>query len=144
MVAADFEVSLVPMLSGDIVPGISSITPDALDAKKTTILFDRHIPQKRWTCILDKGSNKRCCVGSLPGDADTSRVSQPDDVFEIHDNLAGIVSPVLGIEKCDVDRSMRCTGADLLMLVDLLMGADAFNEVSGDSLQLCPTMRPPP
>jgi hypothetical protein len=140
MTAGDFEVTLVPNNPGDIVPGISSVSPSGDNA---TIVFDRRIQQTRWTCLRDKGSNKRCCVGSLPADSDNNRVSSyPDDTFEIEDNLHGYVSPALPLEKCDIDRSGLCTPADLLMAVDVLNGADAFNPVNGDTLPLCPSIVP--
>jgi hypothetical protein len=83
-------------------------------------------------------------MGTLPADADNNRISQPADTFEVYDNLQGGVIPALAIEKCDTDRSLQCLPADLLMVVDLLTGADAFVEVNGDSLEVCPAMRPPP
>jgi hypothetical protein len=145
MVPADFEVTRVPTLPGDIPPTISSVTPVVGNANKATILFGQRILQTRWTVIRDKGSNKRCYMGSLPADADGDSISKPLDTFEVFDNLQGIVSPALAMDKCDIDRSLQCTPADLLMVVDLLNGADCFNEVNGDTLQVpCPPMRPSP
>jgi len=166
MTAADLEVTLIPFEPNtnctgpgvpyacctgagtgncDVIPGIIAVTPGA-DPKIATVSFNKRIQQTRWTCIRDKGSNKRCCMGSLPADADDSRISRSDDIFEVLDNLKGIVVPPLPNEKCDTDRTLRCTGADLLMVGDLLNGADAFIEVDGDSLPLlqrnaCPDMR---
>ena len=157
MTAADFEVTVVPVVPGDSIPLISAVTPNVVDPKITTVTLNKRIQQTRWTCIRDKGSNRRCCMGSLPGDADDNHISQSDDPLEILDNLNGLVSPALVIEKCDTDRSVLCTPADLLMVVDLLNGADAFIEVNGDKLPLfypdplnptpryeCPEMRLPP
>jgi hypothetical protein len=154
MAAADFEVTVVP--PGDDIQ-ISAVTPNLVDQRMTTVTLNRRIQQTRWTCIRDKFSNRRCCMGSLPGDADNSRISRSDDVYEVFDNLAGLVIPKLDPEKCDTDRSLNCTPADLLMVVDLLNGADAFDEVNGDMLPLfypdplhpkppyeCPEMRLPP
>ncbi|MFH1108940.1 MAG: hypothetical protein V1790_07085 [Planctomycetota bacterium] len=155
MGATDFEVTVVP--PGDAIQ-ITSVTPNVVDPKITTVTLNKRIQQTRWTCIRDKFSNRRCCMGSLPGDADNSRVSRSDDIFEVFDNLAGgLVIPALAIEKCDTDRSLLCTPADLLMVVDLLNGAGAFDEVNGDMLPLfypdpfhpnpayeCPEMRLPP
>ena len=141
MTAADFEVTVLP---DGAPPNINSLTPNPGDSKITTVSFLPRIQQTRWTCIREKGSNKRCCMGSLPPDADNSRISQLDDVFEVFDNLQGIVSPALTIEKCDIDRSVRCSPADLLMAVDVLTGADAFTPTMGDSLPAlvpaCPSM----
>jgi hypothetical protein len=161
MTAADFEVTVVrssnipPPDPPDTIPGISAVTPNPGDARIATITLNKRIQQTRWTCIRDKGSNRRCCMGSLPGDADDNRISRPDDILEVFDNLNGAVSPALVNEKCDTDRSLACTPADLLMVVDLLNGADAFIEVNGDTLPdltilpypgrtTCPSMLMPP
>jgi hypothetical protein len=144
MVAADFEITLVPVVPGDILPGISVVTPDVVDPKITTVTLNKRFQETRWTCFRDKGSNRRCCVGSLPGDADNDGVSQDGDKFEIIDNLNGGVSPVLVIEKCDTDRSVLCTPADLLMVVDLLNGADMFDPTRGNTLPVCPSFLLPP
>jgi len=148
MTAADFEVTVLPYNPADPVPQINSLTPNPGDPKITTVTFLPRIQQTRWTCIREKGSNKRCCMGSLAPDADNSRMNQLNDVFELFDNLQGIVSPALTIDKCDIDRSTRCSPADLLMAVDVLTGADAFDETNGDSIPelvpACPTMNSPP
>jgi len=87
-------------------------------------------------------------MGSLPGEADGDYISRRGDIFEVFDNLQGVAIPALKIEKCDTDRNLYCLPADLLMVVDLLNGADAFTGVNGDTLpQLvpsCPNMRLPP
>ena len=159
MSAADFDVTVVPFAPDDEdndIRTILAVTPNGTDPRITTLTLNRRIRQTRWTCIREKGSNKRCCMGSLPADADNSRISQLDDVFEVFDNLqGGIVIPALAIEKCDTDRSLLCSPADLLMVVDELNGADAFvfdtppsRGVNGDSLPAlvpaCPTMTMPP
>lgn len=143
MVPANFEITVEPKVPGEVPPEIISVTPFSQDPKKTTVQLSRPIQQTRWTCIRNKESNKRCCLGSLPPDADFNRISNFNDVFELYDNLFGVVVPALAIEKCDTDRSLLCTAADLLLAVDLLNGADAFTEVSGDVLPLCPETRPP-
>jgi len=145
MTAADFEVTLVPTLPGDIIPAVAPSGGVTSNGNKATIRLNRRIQQTRWTVIRDKGSNKRCYMGSLPGEADGDYITKRDDTFEIFENLLGSVFPPLVIEKCDTDRSQQCTPADLIMAVDELIGADAFIEVNGDVLPLpCPPMRPAP
>jgi hypothetical protein len=169
MTASDFEVTVVPYdpVNGDIIPTIGLVTANPADRKITTLTLNRRIQQTRWTCIREKGSNKRCCMGSLPADASTrldiippdSPISQPDDVFEVINNLNGCLNPpacnepLLTIERCDTDRSVQCSPADLLMVVDLLNGADAFdpvwNPVTGGNMlpalvPACMTMNMPP
>jgi len=66
----------------------------------------------------------------------------PDDnTFEIY-NLNGGVTPALPLEKCDIDRSALCSPADLLMVIDLLNGADAFDPVLNNALEVCPSVIP--
>ena len=168
MTAADFEVTINPYDPiNDIIPTIALVTPNPGNSNITTLTFNRRIQQTRWTCIREKGSNKRCCMGSLPADASTrldiippdSPISQPDDVFEVINNLNGCLDPpgctepLLPIERCDTDRSVQCSPADLLMVVDLLNGADAFdpvwNPVTGGNMlpalvPACMTMNMPP
>jgi len=150
----DLEVTVLPFDPDDTVPAINLITAGG-DPKVANVQFQPRIQQTRWTCFRDRGSNKRCCMGSLPPDADNNRISQSDDVFELFDNLSGCLNPptcnapLLPIERCNIDRSTLCTGADLLMAVDVLTGADAFTETNGDQLpaltnQSCPDMRLPP
>jgi len=135
MTAADFEMTVVPFQPGDIQPSITLVTPNGNSA---TVVVNRRIQQKRWYCFRDIGSDRRCCMGSLPGDVDNDRISLEGDMFKILDNLRGAVSPALVIEKCDTDRSGPCTPADLLMVVDLLNGADAFDVYKGTQLEVCP------
>lgn len=132
--ALDLEISLLPVVSGDILPTVVSITADEVNPNIATVDFSRRIQQTRWTCVRDRGSNKRCCIGSLPADVDNNRVSQLGDSLAIWRNLDGQMNPVLAVEKCDTDRSSQCLPADVLMVVDLLTGADAFVPVSGHSL----------
>ncbi len=143
----DFEISVIPAEPEDVIPEISTITPDNLDPRNTTILLDRPIQQDRWTCIRDIGSNKRCCMGSLPGETDQNRISNLNDIFRSLDNLLGISAPRLAIDKCDTDRSGHCMPADLLMIGDLLNGADSFdpalNHILPSLVPACPNMRLP-
>jgi len=152
MSPADFEVTLVPSLPEDVVPAVVSVTPVVDYPNNATVVLDQPILQTRWTCIRDRESNKRCCIGSLPADADGVQDaaglfhSRTADVFEVVDNLSGFVASPLPLERCDLDRSLQCLPADLLMIVDLLTGADAVPDpgVNGDSLESCPAMRLPP
>ncbi len=152
MTAADFEVTLAPSVPGDIVPLVSAVTPNGVDPRIATITLSRRIQQTRWTCIREKGSNKRCCMGSLPGDVDGDRIVASADSFELLDNLRGCLNPPtcneppLSIERCDIDRSRLCTSADLLIEVDLL-NDDILCDPGPcfpTTLPECPDMRLPP
>ncbi len=124
MTAEDFEVSLLPVIEGDIIPVIQSVTQDAADPNRTSLDFLPRIPVARWTCFRDIGSNKRCCVASLPGDVDDNRMTNSSDTYKLLDNLRGLSLPPLELEKCDIDRSQLCAPADLLKNVDLLNDPD--------------------
>ncbi len=145
MTAADFEMSLVPyVLPGDVLPVINPIGGVTTNGNNVTLLFQPRIPPSRWTCVRDRFSDRRCCMGSLPGDADDSRTSEQVDIFKVLNNLNGGVIPALPAEKCDTDRSGFCAPADLLMVVDLLNGADAFDPYRGTQLEPCPLFLLPP
>jgi len=139
MTATDFEVTIVP--EGEVLPGIASVTSSG---NAVTIVLNRRIAPEEWTCVRHIKSDRRCCIGSLPGDVDNDRISQPVDVFELLDNLSGDVSPGLAIEKCDIDRSLLCTPADLLMLIDLLNDPFPCDFGVCGTLPVCPSFVPPP
>jgi len=147
MTAANFEITVVPFDSEDFVPTIIAVTPNGADPKITTVTFLPRIQEARWTCVRHIESNRQCCIASLPGDADNDRMRRLDDVFEVFDNLQGDAIPALTIEKCDIDRSVRCAPADLLMLVDLLndegLICDPF-PCFPTTLPVCPSDVPPP
>ncbi len=148
MTAGDFEVTVLPVVEGDVIPAIQTVTQDGMNPNKTRLTFLPRIRESRWTCIRDIGSNKRCCLGSLPGDDDDNRISNLNDIFKALDNLLGTIPP-LPITKCDTDRSQLCAPADLLMMGDLFTGADLFDPSLNQTLptltnNACPDMRIPP
>jgi len=122
-----FQVSQIPSVG--VQPSVSTVVPSGSDA---TVTLNQPINQAVWTCIKDVLSGKRCCFGSLPGDATgpltetSSTVGNPADIFELRDNLQDFVVPRLTLEKCDTDRSALCLPADVLTAVDLLNGAGAY------------------
>jgi hypothetical protein len=139
MTADDFEATIVP--ERGVVPGISSV---ASSGNAVTIVLTRRIAPEESTCVRPVESNRRCCIGSLPGDVDGDRISLRDGGFELLDNLSGKVSPELSIEKCDIDRSLLCTPADLLMFVDLRNDPFFFDFEDCGTLPVCPSFIPPP
>ena len=44
-----------------------------------------------------------------------------------------------GVYGCDLDRSGSCAPGDILRVIDLLNGADAYDPWLGQSVQECPT-----
>jgi hypothetical protein len=73
-------------------------------------------------------------VGFLPGDVDGSGTSNADDVSLLIEHLRGALDPPLPTWQCDVDRSGRCTAADLLRAIDLLNGGDDYDAWLGRSI----------
>lgn len=133
--AANFVISQVP--NNGPLPGFQSITNSG---NSSTIVLNRRLNTNVYTCFRHILSNKQCCFGVLPGDADGSLRTQPTDTFELIDNLDGLVLPRLIAEKCDLDRSALCTPADILREVDMLTGANAFVIYNDSSLPACPSM----
>jgi hypothetical protein len=86
-------------------------------------------------------------VGILPADSNWSRVSNISDILDpvtpsavnLTNNLRGMVSPALRMEQCDMDRSLLCTGADVLEAVDLLNGAEFYDAYNSAFLPECPS-----
>jgi hypothetical protein len=145
LAAASFTITQVPPVG--VLPGFTSVTNVGNDS---TIVLNRRINANVYTCIRHNLSNKQCCFGVLPGDADGLLIppeppnrtyrTQPNDIFAIIDNLEGEIVPALTPEKCDMDRSNLCTPADLLREVDMLTGANAFIIYNDSSLPECPEM----
>jgi hypothetical protein len=129
----DFIATIVPHTG--VLPAIAGLT---IAGNSVTVELAQRIAPGYWTCITHLPTERHCCMGSLPADADWSRLVNPSDVDEVLDNLAGQVSPRLLLDRCDLDRSGRCAPADLLTAVDLLTGADLFATYSGATLPACP------
>ena len=141
MTPEDFEVTIVPLGPGDVVPSVATVTPAGNSA---TIVLNHRIAPELWTCVRHIESDRRCCIGSLPGDVDNNRSTELEDGFELFDNLNAHVNPPLAIEKCDIDRSLLCTPADLLMLIDLLNDPFPCDFGVCGTLPVCPSFVPPP
>ncbi len=137
MTPSDFEVVLVP--NEGVLPGIASVTPVGNSA---TVMLNRRISPKQWTCLRHLDSGRQCCMGSLPADANRDRMSLSEDVEHLLDNLLGMVGPALRAEQCDIDRSSLCAPADLLMGADLLSGVETFLPYLGAGLPECPPEKP--
>jgi hypothetical protein len=137
MTPSDFDIVLVP--AKGVLPGIASV---ATEGNTATVTLNRRIPAGHWTCIEHQASRRQCCLGSLPGDANLDLRSEPLDLLALRDHLPGQIPAGLRAEQCDTDRSGICAPADLLMAVDLLTGADAFEPYLGRELPECPEKMP--
>ncbi len=120
----NFAVTQIP--SGFPRIGIASLEPNG---RFLTVRFSRIIVPERWTCLdffPDGGGSQRLCLGSLPGDADDDREAlAAEDVPSIVDCVDETEVPCDTL-RCDMDRSGRCAPADILRVIDLLQGADAY------------------
>ena len=138
--SSDFEVTQIPCDVTPYPPVISSVTWEA--GNTVAIHLSEPVQPNRWTCLRHIASNKRSCVGFLPGDANSNRTALPNDIFDIIDNLNGLRIPPLQLHQCDIDRSGVCAPADILSEIDLLNGANVFPVQNGRTLPPCPSMIP--
>lgn len=136
----DFEITQIPPDTPPVPPTISSVIPGA--GNTVTINLSRPVSTNRWTCLRHIASNKRTCLGYLPGDANSNRTVGPSDILTIIDNLNGLIHPPLELHQCDIDRSGVCTPADILTEIDLLNGANGFPVQNGRTLEACPSQMP--
>ena len=58
-----------------------------------------------------------------PGDVDGNNIVNSGDVDELINVLRGVVDPAWGKHSADIDRSGAIAPADLLALIDVLVGA---------------------
>jgi len=132
---ADLTVTLEP--AGGTVPTITGVD---LTGSTAMVSLDGPIPTNAWTCFELIAGGSKVCAGYLPGDVNADRASVPADVLDLIDNLNGVLVPPLPIWQCDTDRSGACQAADVLGVIDLLNGADAFDPWLNASLPTpCPT-----
>jgi len=123
-VLAPDDVTVTVEPSGGTAPTITSVD---LSGKTAVLWLDAPIPTNAWTCFELIAGGSKTCVGSLPGDVNGDRASVPADVLDLIDDLNGVLVPPLSIWQCDTDRSGVCQAADILGVIDLLNGADAFD-----------------
>ncbi len=131
----DVTVTVEP--AGGTVPTITSVD---LGGDTAVLWLDAPIPTNVWTCFELIAGGAKVCVTNLPGDVSGDGVSGASDVLDLIDNLNGVLVPPLAIWQCDTDRSNSCQAADILGVIDLLNGADAFDSWLNKALPApCPT-----
>jgi hypothetical protein len=114
-----------------VAPPITGVA--AADDTHVAITLETIIETRAWTTITHLGSNTRVRVGYLPGDVDADGMSNAQDVVALTEVLDGVGGP-LPIWSVDIDRSGAVTAADLLEVVDLLNGAEAYEPYLDASL----------
>ncbi len=118
-------------------PIITDVTN--LGGQEYRVTFSQAPRPTLWACIdlLVDDPIETTCIGTMPGDANSDRTSDADDVQAMIDHLN---SPSLSIWQCDADRSGSCQPADVLSVIDMLNGADTFFPGwDGDSIIACPS-----
>jgi len=116
--------------------------------KVVVIHLDRPIDpgnNGRWTCIEWLSLGDEFCLGYLPGDVTNDRVAAQNDIGVLIDYLVDPALHPLELYQCDINRSGACTPADLLRLIDVFAGGDAYAPGwEGGSLISCPSNQPVP
>ena len=135
----DFEVTIFP--GSAIVPIVTEV---ASSGDQLAVTLDPPAPPQQWTCVNVMGMPERACVGFLPGDANSNRITEVSDVIAVIDCLTHVFpDEPCHIVTCDIDRSSLCHAGDILRLVDLLNAADSYEDWTGRTLTGdCPTTLP--
>ena len=102
--------------------------------------LDRDFPAPgEWGCITYLPYDETVCVGSLPGDVNGNGTVETDDLLILIDNLNSDLNPRLDTLRCNIDRSRRCGPSDILRVIDLFAGAEAYQPWLGQGLPPCPS-----
>jgi len=119
---ADF---LVTQQGGIVVaPPVTGVA--AADDRHLTVTLETIIETRAWTTITHINSGTSVRLGYLPGNVNADLVSNAADVTAIVDVLSSVLPTTKPIWSMDIDRSEAVTPADVLEVVDLLNGADAY------------------
>ncbi len=138
-----FSIREDPVSTEPIEPAY--LSPNDPDIGWTTVHFSRPVAAGRWTCIsFVQAPEQEVCLGSLPTDVDGNTMGHPEDVQTLIDQINGLLDPPLEERQCDIDRSGQCGPSDILRVIDLLGGAEAYDAWVGQSLPACPSAPLPP
>ncbi len=129
MLASDFEVEQVGGATEP--PQVIGILPNG--DKSLSLFLTSAIAVGARTRIMHAGSGSTLEVSSLPGDVSGNGTSDPADVMALVEELDGMID-LLPDWSIDIDRSEALNPQDLARLIDLLMGANAFDPHNGVSL----------
>ncbi len=132
LLESDFEVYELGQASSPIC-GIDRMGDSA------TVHLCQRIALGAWTCLRYIPTGQHVCLSHQPGDVDNDGTCGMTDIPSLVANLEGDVQPPYSMWQCDVDRSGLCTAADILRLVDLLNGAEAYSAWLGEEVSMCPS-----
>ena len=113
----------------------------ALEPPAVTLYLDTTVPPGHWTCFTYLPSAEALCLGYLPGDVTADLRSTPLDITALIETLTAHLRNPLPISQSDVDRSGRSAPADILRIVDLLNGVEAYDAWLQAELPACPSSR---
>lgn len=131
LTVADFAIT---QSGGDnIPPALLSVTPQSAMVLRLT--FAAPIDPQAWTTIEHINSGTQTCLGFLPGDVSGNSLVETGDVTSL---VSDLMTPALPIYAVDMNRSGNVDSEDLIELVNLLNGADAFSPATGTSLAASP------
>lgn len=130
MSAEDFDV----VTENRLGPTATLLEVEYIPLRSVRLVLSGPIESGAWTTVTHLGSGATVRVGSLPGDVNGDGSTDLNDVVELIRDLEGQSETPLSAWQCDIDRSSKCTAADLLRLIDLLNGADGYVAWNGVSL----------
>ncbi|MGD2108027.1 MAG: S8 family serine peptidase [Phycisphaerae bacterium] len=126
---ADFEATE----DGNVVPDLYAVGMVPLGDSTFRVVLNRKISPGSWTSIMHTPSNTSVSLGFLPGDVGSDGETTTDDLALLIDVLMGF-EPPRSDHSTDIDRSGKMTPADVLRVIDLLNGGDAYDVYLGVSL----------
>ncbi len=132
----DFRVHVHPT---DAFP--PAITAVACTDGAATVVLDRPIQPRHWTCVEVIGG-ERVCLGCLPGDVNASGAANASDITALVNSLNQVPGFVRPLYATDINRSGAANAQDILRLIDGLNGAGAFTPWLGATLPSCPAPGP--
>lgn len=125
----------------DVIPGpaIPPVISDVTGVGDTaTLIFDRPIPPRNWTCVTHIAGDERVCVGFLPGDVNGSRSTNAQDITALINSLNNVPGLVRPLYATDANRSGAANGQDITTLINILNGAAELDPWLNASLVPCP------
>jgi len=113
-------------------PFVTDVQP--VSPNEVRLILNRPISVLAWTTINHLASGTNLRIGFLSADVDGDATSdQTTDVDALINALNG-VGPLRRYWSTDINRSVATTPADILEMIDLLIGSGAYDPFDGDFL----------
>jgi hypothetical protein len=123
----DFSIACTPPGSCPTINNVNTVD------QTVTVNLSSAIKVDAWTCITHTASGDQVCAGHIPGDANGNQATLPSDIIALVDHLNQLPGSALPNNQCDMDRTGVCLPADIITLIDLLIG-NGFAVWNGQSL----------